>query len=431
MTSNSSNQDAGLGALKGQHHHKRTAPAGSPKQHYHQCAAPEVSQAAAHRRQDVVVSADIIRETHRLIDHNTVHDVPLSDLSSLTTRDDNMCLSLSLSLSLSTEQDSTPQVAPFLDPGLFETRFNKSRFFLDPTIIHKALPLALKHQDNAVPPGLYYGNRFFSAYKHVSGRINHFYWDCIDDNKANNPDLCIGGDSLAPMRAEFFNLNDTCGKQLNNGQRDSNGELIWKVFSGFCAHGLESIIMGSRANCQSIGEGTVLKSELLDMLLQLRYVVCVDGVDVPQVVVINLTNKYARIVQGTFICPNPNYNDVDFRISVSEQLQYVDEKTDTIIPDFWKRLLSWTFCRAAKAKRGNDNAGDETTSAVPEENDNLIVSKIRERKLDDKEEEALRIASKSTVASLRIKNKDMSAVDEQDDNGRRSPASSSSSSQSP
>lgn len=165
-------------------------------------------------------------------------------------------------------------------------------------------------------------------------------------------------------------------------------------------------------------------------------------------IVINFTNKYARIVQGTLIRPDPNSNDVDFRISVSERLLYVDEKTDKIIPDVWKRLLSWTFCRAAKAKRSDDNAGHETTSAVPEENDNLIVSKTRERKLDDKEEEALRIASKSTagddkeeeamriaskstVASLRIKNMDMSAVDEQDDDGRSSPASSSSSSQSP
>lgn len=46
---------------------------------------------------------------------------------------------------------------------------------------------------------------------------------------------------------------------------------------------------------------------------------------------------------------------------------------------------------------------------------------------DDKEEEAVRIASKSTVASLK-KNKDMSAVDEQDYDGGSSPASSSSSS---
>jgi hypothetical protein len=72
------------------------------------------------------------------------------------------------------------------------------------------------------------------------------------------------------------------------------------------------------------------------------------------------------------------------------------------------------------------------------------VSKTRERRVDDredeamriaskstvaddKEEEAMRIASKSTVASLRKKNKDMSAVDEQDNDGGSSPASSSSS----
>jgi hypothetical protein len=88
-------------------------------------------------------------------------------------------------------------------------------------------------------------------------------------------------------------------------------------------------------------------------------------------IVINFTEKYACIVQGTLIRPDPNSNDVDFRISVSERLLYVDEKTNKIIPDVWKRVLSWTFCRAAKAKRGDDNAGHQTTSAVPEENDNL------------------------------------------------------------
>lgn len=147
-----------------------------------------------------------------------------------------------------------------------------------------------------------------------------------------------------------------------------------------------------------------------------------------KVVVINFTDKYARIVQGTLTRPRPNSNKVDFRMSVSEQLLYVDEKTDKIIPDVWKRLLGWTFCRAAKAERGNDNARDETTSAVPEENVNLIVSKTRERRADDREVEAMRIASKSTVASLGKKNKDISAVDEQDDDGSSSPASSSSSS---
>ncbi|KFX95162.1 hypothetical protein O988_05938 [Pseudogymnoascus sp. VKM F-3808] len=335
-----------------------------------------------------------------------------------------------LSLSLSTEQDSIPQVAPFLDPELFEAHFTKSRFNLNTTIIPEALPLGMKPQDYAAQPALYYGCLFFAAYECFSRGISQFFWDHIGEIKANNPDLYFGEDSLAPMLTKL-NRRNAFGEQLHDGQRDSNGELIWKVFGGFSTHCLEGIIMGSRAKCQSTGEGVVLKAELFAMLIQLVFVascneICPSGRDLPQVVVINFTDQYARIVQGTLTRPRPNSNEVDFRISVSEQLLYVNEKTDKIISDAWKRLLGWTFCRAAKAEGGKDDAGDKTTSAVPEENVNLIVSKTRERRADDREDEAMRIASKSTVASLK-KNKDMSAVDEQEYDGS-SPASSSSSS---
>ncbi|OBT59956.1 hypothetical protein VE03_10479, partial [Pseudogymnoascus sp. 23342-1-I1] len=93
-------------------------------------------------------------------------------------------------------------------------------------------------------------------------------------------------------------------------------------------------------------------------------------------------------------------------------LPFVDED-NKIIPLIWKKLLGWTFCRAAKAKRGDDNTGYDTTSSVPKENnDRLIVSKTRGKGLNDDYEEALRKASRSTAASSA---KDNRTDDEEED----------------
>lgn len=177
-------QNATPVALEGQHHHQRTAPE---------------DLKVAHRRQDAVVSADLILKTVFRIDHDTTHDAPLDDLSGLTPHLDDMCLSLSLS----TEQDSIPQVAPFLDPELFEAHFTKSRFNLNTTIIPEALPLGMKPRDHAAQPALYYGCLFFAAYERFSRGISQFFWDHIGEIKANNPDLYFGEDTLAPMLTKF------------------------------------------------------------------------------------------------------------------------------------------------------------------------------------------------------------------------------------
>lgn len=179
-------QNATPVALEGHHHHQRTAPE-DPK--------------VAHRRQDAVVSADLILETVFRIDHDTTHDAPLYDLSGLTTHLDDM------RLSLSTEQDSIPQAAPFLDPEPFETHFTKSGFNLSPTIMPEALPLGMRPRNDAAQPALYYGCLFFGAYERFSCGISQFFWDHIGEIKANNPDLYFGEDSLAPMLTKFvFNL---------------------------------------------------------------------------------------------------------------------------------------------------------------------------------------------------------------------------------
>lgn len=177
-------QNATPVALEGQHHHQRPAPE-DPK--------------VAHRRQDAIVSADLILETIFRIDHDTTHDAPPDDLSSLTTHLDDMCLSLSLS----TEQDSIPQAAPFLDPEPFETHFTKSRFNLSPTIMPEALPLGMRPRDDAAQPALYYGCLFFAAYERFSRGISQFFWDHIGEIEANNSDLHFGEDSLAPMLTKF------------------------------------------------------------------------------------------------------------------------------------------------------------------------------------------------------------------------------------
>lgn len=176
-------QNATPAALKGQHHHQRTAPE-DPK--------------VAHRRQDAV-SAHLILDTVFRIDDDTTHDAPLDDLSGLTTHLGNMCLSLSLS----TEQDSIPQVAPFLDPELFKSHFTKSRFNISPTIMPETLPLGMKPQDDAAQPALYYGCLFFAAYERFSRGVSRFFWDHIGEIEANNSDLYFGEDSLAPMLTKF------------------------------------------------------------------------------------------------------------------------------------------------------------------------------------------------------------------------------------
>lgn len=140
---------------------------------------------------------------------------------------------------------------------------------------------------------------------------------------------------------------------------------------------------------------------------------------------INFTDKFARIVQGTLVRPDSSSDVVEFHISVSKILEYVD-KENKIVPGVWKQLLGWTFCRAAKAKRGDDTTGCGTANSVPiENNDNLIASKIREKGTNDEDEEALRKASKSTVASSV---KDNRTDDEEDESmskaSKSTPASS-------
>ena len=138
----------------------------------------------------------------------------------------------------------------------------------------------------------------------------------------------------------------------------------------------------------------------------------------PQIMVVNFTGEYARVVQGALVRPCLDADFVELRISVSANLCYLD-KTNAIIPDIWKQLLGWTFCRTAKTKH------DGNTGKPGRGLEKLVISKIRGQGMDEREDEvALRNASKSTTSSVTRSQE----IPRGPDSGRTSPISSSSSS---
>ncbi|KFZ02061.1 hypothetical protein V500_00470 [Pseudogymnoascus sp. VKM F-4518 (FW-2643)] len=386
-------------------------------------APPEGSQ-EHHLHQGGAVSAKTIYEMIRQINRDTSYDDPLSVLflSKLATE--------KMRLSILTPEDSTPQVGTLLHPEVFEAIFTDSYLNFSPSVMPTGLPLAMTDYVNPPHPALCYGLLFHAAHASFSQTSGGLFWDHIDGITKYNPDLAIGKYSLAPKLHRLDQCN-SLGELVIDKQRDNNGELMWKTFGGFGAKGLQGLIVGSRASGDLAGkEGVVLKAELLAMLIQLAFMgrrdeLALSKCDLPQIIVINFTDKFARVVQGTLVRPDSSSDVVEFRISVTEILEYVD-KESKIVPGVWKQLLGWTFCRAAKTKRGDDTTGCGTTNSVPiENNNNLIVSKTREKGTNDEDEEALRKASKSTVASSV---KDNRTDDEEDESmskaSKSTPASS-------
>ncbi|KFY17682.1 hypothetical protein V492_00490 [Pseudogymnoascus sp. VKM F-4246] len=307
MTTHSSNEKTVGGPLEGQPHHQGTTAEDSQGQHYHQYATPADLQEAPHY-QGTIVFTDIILDMIVCIDKNTIYDDPLCDLASLYAQRENIHLSLSLSLSLLIEQALIPKVAPLLDRMHFDAVFKKSRFALDSTIMPTALPLSLKQEDNAAHPALYYGCVFFAAYQSFSDELDQVFWDNIDIIKANNSDLYLGEDSLAPLLT------------MHNRRDD-----------------------------------VTLLSELLAMLLQLAYKASYDGIyPSGQLLLLTLLTNMYESSKAPLSVLMSTLTMSTFE-SVSEQVPYVDEKTYTIMPDTWKWLLGWTFGWAAKAERSTEN----------------------------------------------------------------------------
>ena len=76
-----------------------------------------------------------------------------------------------------------------------------------------------------------------------------------------------------------------------------------------------------------------------------------------QVVVINFTGEYARVVQGALVCADSDPDIKELRVSVSENMKYLDSSTGAPIFSVWTRLLGWTLSRGVKAEKGDVGAG--------------------------------------------------------------------------
>ena len=130
-----------------------------------------------------------------------------------------------------------------------------------------------------------------------------------------------------------------------------------------------------------------------------------------QIVIISLTDKYARVVQGTLVYPDPDSALVELRVSVLDTLRYIDDNGD-LIPEAWMNILHWTFCRIIEPKESRVDTANGTNTAREEEgvqlalrtmeDAKLSVPKTKDEKTDDAlwsgEDEALFQASKSTTA---------------------------------
>lgn len=130
---------------------------------------------------------------------------------------------------------------------------------------------------------------------------------------------------------------------------------------------------------------------------------CVNFLPMPQIMAITFTDEYARVIQGALVRSESDPDVVELRISVSENLRYLDD-TGTPIQSVWLRLLGWTFSRGVEATEGSGVAAGVGTGCK-EESDRLTVPKARASEeaggLGSDEDEALRKASKSTTASER------------------------------
>lgn len=113
-----------------------------------------------------------------------------------------------------------------------------------------------------------------------------------------------------------------------------------------------------------------------------------DGGVALQVLLVNFTDEYARVVQGALVRSASDPDAVELRVSVCEHVRYLDG-AGAPDPDAWMRLLAWTFSRHVGPVDG-EGAGE------------LAVAKTRgavEAGPDADGEEAMRQASKSTAAS--------------------------------
>lgn len=132
-----------------------------------------------------------------------------------------------------------------------------------------------------------------------------------------------------------------------------------------------------------------------------------------QTMVVNFTDKYARVIQGALVRPIHDPSIVELRISVSDSLNYLDDDGN-VIPDVWLQLLHWTFSHPVGAQKVPVDIRNAPATAPNQESVKLVVPKARVEKTGDaqgsSEDEALRQASKSTTASSTARKKERQTI---------------------